>query len=262
MQNTSRRPVCWSIWQVTQLDASQGLEIFVRAVGFDQTFADKLYQAVSFSAAEQRVHVKYQDQVAKLAVEANQGWLASFDRARGFVLAETFPSLMVPAIQMAPRFRSGSAATVRSRCTEIRLTCRPGAADRDPYVQREIMSPLINLEPGGSCRFRTAAIDGAGNRFRKSLRSDWRFARGRIGFLPRVSPGRVRAFWEANLQLVAYDCTSQIVFTLDLGERNPCRPVLLDKHISVPPTRTVRCSLVLFDRTDKPLGVPDRVNLR
>ena len=28
MENASRRPVRWSIWQVTQVDASKGLEIF------------------------------------------------------------------------------------------------------------------------------------------------------------------------------------------------------------------------------------------
>src|SRR5579863_3753249 len=31
MRNTSKRPVRWSIWQVTQVDASKGLDIFIPA---------------------------------------------------------------------------------------------------------------------------------------------------------------------------------------------------------------------------------------
>ena len=78
---------------------------------------------------------------------------------------------------------------------------------------------------------------------------------------PARFTGSFGTFWEADLQLVAYDRASQIVGAFDLGKVNPCRPVILDNNIALPP-RTVRCSLVLFDSDHKQLGVLDRVYIR
>lgn len=264
MQNTSRRPVRWSIWQVTQVDASRGLEIFIPAAGFHQTFGDKPFQGVCFSAAQRRVRVKYEDQVAKLAVEADQGWFASLDRARGFALAETFP--ITPDASYpddAPvAFWISGRGTFTLHGDQVDMSA--GADGCDPHVETEIMSPMTDLGPGESCNFRTA----------------WHLASihapeivsvnncGAIGTPLAVQPGSPArftgsfgSFWEATLELVAYDRASQIVGTFDLGAVSPCRPVPVDKNISLPPL-TVRCSLVLFDSDHKQLGVLDRVNIR
>jgi uncharacterized protein DUF4380 len=263
MENTSRRPVRWSIWQVTQVDASKGLEIFVPAKGFHQTFGDQLYPAVSFSAAEQRVRLQYVDQVAKLAVEADQGWFASLDRARGFVLAETFP--FTPGAS----YPDGASAAfwVSGRGTFIlhgdQVDMSAGAGGSDPHVETEIMSPLTHLKPAEGFQFRTAwhlaAIDA------QEIVSVNHC--GAIGASLAVQPGSPArftgsfgTFWDASLQLVAYDRASRIVGRFDLGEVSPRRPVRLDNDIGLPPY-TVRCSLVLFDSDHKQLGVLDRVNL-
>jgi len=263
MENTSRRRVRWSIWQVTQVDASQGLEIFAPAKGFHQTFGDKPYSAVGFSAAERRVRLKYEDQVAKLAVEADQGWFASLDRARGFVLAETFPT--VPGASYpdgAPvAFWISGHGTFTLHGDQVDMSA--GNAGCDPHVETEIMSPLTDLEPARSCRFRTAwhlaAMDA-----QEIISVNHCGAIGASLAVEAGSPahftGSFGSFWEASLQLVAYDRASQILGTFELGEVNPCRPVLLDNDIDLPP-RTVRCSLVLFDSDRKQLGVLDRVNI-
>ncbi len=263
MSNTSRRPVRWSIWQVTQVDAPQGLEIFIPATGFHQTFGDKPYKSASFNAAEGRVRVKYDDQVAKLAVEANQGWFASLDEARGFVFAETFPvtpGASYPDSAPVAFWISGRGTfTVHGD----RIDMSAGAGGCDHHVETEIMSPLTYLLPGDRCNFRTAwhaaAIDTQGIVSVNHC--------GAIGAPLAVQPGSPArftgsfgSFWEANLELVAYDRASQIVGTFDLGEVNPRRPLRLDQNISVP-SGTARCSLVLFDRERKQLGVLDRVNI-
>ena len=263
MENTSRRPVRWSIWQVTQVDASQGLEIFVPAKGFHQTFGDKPYPAVSFSAADRLVRLKYEDQVAKLAVEADQGWLASLDRSRGFVLAETFrttPGASYPDGASAAIWISGH-GTFTLHGDRIDLSA--GADGCDPHVETEIMSPLTYLEPAQRCQFRTAwhlaAIDA-----REIISVNHCGAIGASLAVEPGSPARFTgsfgSFWEANLRLVAYDRASHIVGTFDLGAVNPCRPVVLDNDIPLPP-RTVRCSLLLFGSDHKQLGVLDRVNI-
>ena len=261
MQNTSRRPARWSIWQVTQVDAPQGLEVFVPATGFHQTFGDKPYDAVRFSAAERRVRVSYKDQVAKLAVEAHQGWFASLDRSRGLVLAETFP--ITPGASYPDGAPVAFWISGHGRFTLHGDQVDMSAGDCDPHVETEIMSPLTDLMPGQSFELRTG----------------WHLAAiaaqeiisvnhcGAIGASLAVQPGTpahftgsFASFWEATLELLAYDRASQIVGTFDLGEISPSRPVLLDKSISLPP-RTVRSSLVVFDRDHKQLGVLDRANI-
>jgi hypothetical protein len=263
MLNTSRRPVRWSIWQVTQVDAPQGLEIFIPAVGFHQTFGDQPYKSVSFNSAQECVHVKYEDQVAKLAVEANRGWFASLDQARGVVLAETFPVMAGGSYpDGAPvAFWISGRGTFTIHGDRIDMSAVPGGCD--PHVETEIMSPLTDLEPGDSLRFRTAwhvaAIDA------QEIVSVNRC--GVVGTPLAVQPGSPArftgsfgCFWEADLEVIAYDRASQIVGTFDLGGVNPRRPVRLDQNISVP-AGTVRCSLVLFDRERKQIGVLDRVNI-
>ncbi len=264
MSNTSRRPVRWSIWQVTQVNASRGLEIFVPGTGFHQVFGDKPYTSASFSAAEGRVRVKYDDQVAKLAVEANQGWFASLDRARGVVLAETFP------VTPGASYPDGApvAFWISGRGTFTihgdRIDMSAGAGGCDPHVETEIMSPLTDLEPGDSFQLRTAwhvaAIDA-----QEIVSVNHCGAIGAPLMVQPGSPARFTgsygSFWDANLELFAYDRASQIVGAFDLGGVNPRRPVRLDQNISVP-SGTVRCSLVLYDCERKQLGVLDRVNIR
>lgn len=262
MSNTSRRPVRWSIWQVTQVDAPQRLEIFIPSTGFHQTFGDKPYTGASFSASEGRVRVKYHDQVAKLAVEANQGWFASLDQARGIVLAETFP------VTAGARYPDGApvAFWISGRGTftihgdQIDMSAGAGY---DPHVETEIMSPLTDLQPGGSFQLDTAwhvaaivaeeivSVNCCG-----AVGTSLAFQPGS----PAHFTGSYGSFWEANLELVAYDRASQVVGTFDLGGVNPRRPVRLDQDISLP-SSTVRCSLVLFDREHKQIGVLDRVNV-
>lgn len=264
MSNTSRRPVRWSIWQVTQVDAAQGLDIFSPATGFHQTFGDKPYKSISFSPAAGCVRLKYDDLVAKLAVEANKGWFASLDKSRGFVLAETFP--VTPGVS----YPDGApvAFWISGRGTFTihgdRIDMSAGAGGCDPHVETEIMSPLTDLEPGNSFQFRTAwhlaAIDA-----QEIASVNHCGAIGAPLTVEAGSPARFTGsfgvFWEGNLKLIAYDRASQIVGTFDLGEVNPGSPVRLDQRVTVP-AGTVRCSLVLFDHEHSQIGVLDRVNIR
>ena len=263
MQNTSHRPVCWSIWQVTQVNAYPGLEIFIPATGFHQTFGDLPYPAVSYCAAQKQVRVKYQDQVAKLAVEASQGWFASLDHARGYALAETFriaPGARYPDGAPSAFWISGR-GTFTLHGDRVDMGALPGGCD--PHVETEIMSPLTQLAPGESFQFRTAWHAAA-------LDSDQIAAVSPAGIIgaplavrpgsPACFTGSFGVFWVAKLRLMAYDRASRIVGTFDLGEVNPCQPVRLDRALDLP-HQTARCSLILFDRNGEQLGVLDRVNL-
>jgi Domain of unknown function (DUF4380) len=264
MQNTSRRPVRWAIWQVTQVDADKGLEILVPATGFHQTFGDKPYPSVSFNPADKRVRLKYANQVAKLAVAADQGWFSSLDQARGLVMAETFP--ITPGASYpddAPvAFWISGTGSFRLHGDRVEMSAVPGGCD--PHIETEIMSPLTNLAPGESSNFRTA-WHLAAIHAHEIISVNYCGAIGDSLAIQPGSPARCTgsfgSFWQASLKLIAYDRASQIVGRFDLGEVSPKRPVLLDKSVPLPP-HTVRCSLMMFDRDHQQLGVLDRVNLR
>lgn len=263
MQNTSRRPVCWSIWQVTQINAERGLEIFIPATGFHQTFGDIPYPAVSYCGSKKHVRVKYQDQVAKLAVEANQGWFASLDRASEFALAESFP------VTQGARYPDDSATAFwisghgmfTLHGDRVDMGTVPGGCD--PHVETEIMSPLTELAPGESFEFRTAWHAAA-------IDSDEVAAVNPAGIIgtplvleagsPARFTGSFGVFWLAKLRMIAYDRASQVVGVFDLGDVSPCRPVRVDRAIELP-EHTSRCSLILFDNNGEQLGVLDRVNV-
>jgi Domain of unknown function (DUF4380) len=263
MRNASPRPVCWSIWQVTQVDAHKGLEIFIPATGFHQTFGDIPYAAVCYCAAQKQVRVKYQDQVAKLAVEANQGWFASLDQARGYALAETFP--VTPGARYpdgAPSaFWISGHGTFTLHGDRVDMGALPGGCD--PHVETEIMSPLTPLAPGESFEFRTAwhaaAIDSQQIAAVTPAGIIGTPLAVESGSPPRFA-GSFGVFWVAKLRLIAYDRVSRILGTFDLGDVNPCQPVRLDRAIDLP-HHTTRCSLILFDRNGEQLGVLDRVSL-
>ena len=263
MQNTSRRPVRWSIWQVSQVDAAQGLEIFVPATGFHQTFGDKPYPAIFFDSDENRVRVRYADQVAKFAVKATQGWFTSLDRAQGFVLAETFP--VMPAANYpdgAPvAFWISGHGTFKLHEDQVDIGAAPGGCD--PHVETEIMGPLTDLAPGESASLRTAWHLATIEAQEIVSVNHCGAVGARLSFEPGSPPrftGSFGVFWKSTLELIAYDRASQIVGTADFGEVSPSHPVLLEKKVPLP-RGTVRCCLVLFDSDHKNLGVLDRVSL-
>jgi hypothetical protein len=261
MHNTSKRPVRWGIWQVTQVDAAKGLEIFIPADGFHQTLGDEPYPGIDFDASGKLLRLRYQNQVAKFSVGANAGWFASLDRTRGVVLVETFPisrSTTYPDGAATAFWISGAGTfTIHGDC----IAMTGGANGCDPHVETEVMGSLTDLEPGENCELRTT----------------WRLAAistaeivsvnhcGAVGQKLSVGAGRVAGsfgvFCSAVLELIAYDRTSQIAGTFALGKVSPLRPVVLDERISLP-SSAVRYSLMLFDEHKNRLGILDHVQVR
>ncbi len=261
MRNTSKRTVRWSIWQVTQVDATKGLDIFVPAAGFHQTLGDKPYPSVAFDEAGKRLHLRYHNQVAKLAVEANQGWFASLDQERGVVLVETFPvtpGAPYPDGAPAAFWVSGAGTfTIHGDCVDM----TGGINGCDPHVEAEVMGPITRLEPGESSELRTSWRIAAISAEEIVSANDC----GAVGRKLAIENGRVTGsfgvFSASGLELIAYDRASQVVETFALGKVTPLRAVVLDEKISLP-SHVVRCSLMLFDEDKHRLGILDHVQIR
>jgi hypothetical protein len=263
MRNTSQRRVRWSIWQVTQVDAALGLDIFTSARGFHQTLGNEPYLGMSCDPATSRTHLRYQDQVAKFAVEADQGWLASLVTARGIVLGETFPTspdAEYPDGAPVAFWTSGKGTfTIHGDTIDMTL----GGNGFDPHVETEVMGPLVSLAPGESSdlhtSWRMAAIDA---KEIVSINDCAAIGRPlRLTGKNSTLTGSFGVFHDARLQLGVFDRCSKLVATFPLGEASPLRPVTLNESISLPDD-AVRCSLILLDQNNQQLGTIDHVQIR
>ncbi|MBS1850548.1 MAG: DUF4380 domain-containing protein [Acidobacteria bacterium] len=263
MENTSRRRVRWAIWQVTQVDAADGLDIFIPATGFRKTFGNEPYLGMAHDEKSGWVHLKYHNRVAKFAVGANQGWMAALNHCRKVVLAETFPltpGAAYPDGAPTALWVSGEGTFSLHGDTVDMSGIASGC---DPHVETEIMGPLIELDPGEITE----------------LATEWRLAAIESQTILSVNPcgaiarplsitkgpqqrltGIFGVFYEGQIQLVMFDRRSKVVSILPLGDVSPLRPLILNEPIARP-MDAVRCSLWLLDQKNQRLGTIDHVQL-
>jgi len=156
MRNTSSRPVRWAIWQVTQQAAHRDLSVFVPSYTYRQTYGDRVYEAISFDPQEALCRLRYVDQVAKFAMMPKQGWLSTLDTRRAVALAETFQLFSTsPYPDDAPvEFWVNGQGSFTIHGERIDVEQDPNGCD--PYIETEVLSPLIQLQPREEYAFQTS----------------------------------------------------------------------------------------------------------
>jgi len=87
MNNTSRRPGRWSIWQVTQQSADNHLSMYGT---YRQMLGDQIHTGLSLNPQKTIRRIPFHDQVAKFAVMPEGGWQASLNTQNHSALSETF----------------------------------------------------------------------------------------------------------------------------------------------------------------------------
>lgn len=156
MRNTSARPVRWAMWQVTQQTATRDISIFVPTLACRQIYGDRAYGGVSFDSSKRLCHLRYANRVAKFAMMPEQGWLATLDSRRGVALVETFslfPNSAYPDGAPVELWVNGQGSyTVHN--DKVEMGKDPNGCD--PFIETEVVSPLVELEPGEEYGFRTA----------------------------------------------------------------------------------------------------------
>lgn len=267
MKNTSRRPVRWSIWQVTQHDAHPELAIFLPATAYHKMFGDQEYPGLTVDLRRKLLRLQFADVVAKFGVTPEMGWLATLDARAKTVFAETFslfPGAPYPDNSAAEFWING-----HGTCT-IHGDVYDSADDPvgiDPFVETEILSPMAQLEPEQEYSFGI----------------HWHLARIRASEIVRVSPcaavaaglsvrreggklsitGSFGIFHAANLELVALLRNAKIQAVDQLGMTSPLEPCIVKATIADAPN-LARVSLRLRDSAGRLLGtideaaVPDR----
>jgi hypothetical protein len=153
MRNTSNRPVRWAIWQVTQQAAHRDLTVLVPSHACRQMYGDQKYEAISFDPTDGLCRVRYVNQIAKFAMKPEEGWLATLDSRRAIGLVETFP--LFPALPYPDDAPVEAWVNGRGSFTihDDRIEMEQDPNGCDPYIETELLSPLIALRPGEAYSF-------------------------------------------------------------------------------------------------------------
>lgn len=154
IRNTSLRPVRWSIWQVTQQAARQGLSITVPSKGHRQIYGDELYRNCEVLPDRDLWRLSYINQVAKFVINPESGWLATLHGGLHAALVEIFPvfhDVTYPDGGPVEIWVNGK-GTFTAHEDKVNMEDDPNGCD--PYIETEILSPLVLLEPGQQYTFR------------------------------------------------------------------------------------------------------------
>jgi hypothetical protein len=264
MKNTSRRPVRWSIWQVTQQPAHPDLAIFLPATAFHKMFGDQEYPGITIDSQRKLMRLQYADVVAKFGMKPEAGWLATLDPRRRTVLAETFqlfPGAPYPDDAAAEFWING-----RGTCTihGDRYDSNDDPVGCDPFVETEILSPLVELRPGQEYSFvigwhcaRVQAEEIVGVNYCAALAT--RLKVSRQGEVLQVT-GACGIFHRGRLDLVALLRNGKVRTVHPLGTVSPLEPCVV--NATVPDVRDLsRFSLRLTAPDGALLGTVDQANI-
>lgn len=154
VRNTSLRPVRWSIWQVTQQAARGGLSVTVPLKSYRQIYGDEIYRNSEVLPGGKLWRLSYVNQVAKFVINPESGWLATSNGDLRTALVETFPivhDVTYPDGGPLEIWVNGK-GTFTVHGDKVYMEDDPNGCD--PYIETEILSPLVELEPGQEHAFR------------------------------------------------------------------------------------------------------------
>jgi hypothetical protein len=234
MRNVSPRVVRWSIWQVTQQTADEHFSMFVPFERYWQSYGEQPYEAITPDASRRLLRMRYYDRVAKFAVEPHQGWLATHDGKSQAVLAQIFALHRgLPYPDAAAEFWINAHGTFVINGETIDSSNEPHGCD--PYVETEILSPQVQLQPGGEystvMRWHCAILDAdeiVAVDECAATGSPLGVSRSAAGLVVRGSFG---VFHAGSLELLGITVDGLVKSRLALGEVNPLKPCVVDQTV-------------------------------
>jgi hypothetical protein len=153
MKNSSLRRVRWAIWQVTQQAADPSIVVYAPARRYRQMFGDQPFEHIEADSQQPLWKLVYQDQVAKFAIEPEEGWLLALHPRNRVALLEEFPLFPGEA------YPDGAPAEVwvNGRGTYTipgaRIDTEKDSNGCDAFIETEVLSPLVTLDPGQEYSF-------------------------------------------------------------------------------------------------------------
>lgn len=171
MRNTSLRRARWAIWQVTQHAVESGLAVYAPARRARQIYGDENFECAGHERENGVWKLEYANRVAKFAVEVERGWLASLRPSEQIALIEEFgifPGKPYPNGAPAEVWVNGEGTytittgrgNLNSPNTPKHPHSQPNRIDMaadangcDPFIETEVLSPLVDLDPGQEYSF-------------------------------------------------------------------------------------------------------------
>lgn len=264
MRNSSSRAVRWAIWQVTQHAADRPLRILAPAHRYRQMFGDTTYDHVEVNSAGGLWKLEYANQVAKFAVEVEQGWLVALkpeDKTAMVEGFELFPGSIYPDGAPVEIWVDG-AGTFTVHGDQVSMEEDSGGCD--PHIETEILSPLVKLDPGQEFNFSvtwycTAIPSPTVRRVNScALISEPLTVKAASQRLQVASAFGI--FHAGSVELVSLHRNGKLMDTVPLGKFTPLEPCHVDKTISCQ-NGLGRLSLRLRDSAGRLMGTIDEVCL-
>jgi hypothetical protein len=267
MKNTSGHPIEWSMQSVSQYDTADAKEPAHHSKnfwGFTATNASSSYlnqYHVKFgpaenSAAQVRANglfaVHYMPLAAELWVDSKEGWLAVVDGDTGYAMVERFrydDSKPYPGKASVIFWTNG-----------VQLHQHPdgtttfGAAEEGPpaiYMEAEVNSPMVRLDPGQSYHFDTDWFPTRGNASFQGV-SDagvilTPFHAAQTEARKEIAlSGAFGVFFSGKLVAHLYDARGVAIGTRELERVDPKNPVRLQTVVN-DKGQAARISLHLVD---------------
>ncbi|HTV55570.1 MAG TPA: DUF4380 domain-containing protein [Terriglobia bacterium] len=238
MRNTSSRRVRWAVWQVTQQAIGSALIVYAPARRDRQILGDQPFEGAGIDSETGFWKLAYRDQVAKFAVEAEQGWLAAVRPGEGRALVEEFQLFSgKPYPDGAPvEFWVNGSGTFTIPGGRVEMDRDPNGCD--PFIETEILSPLVELNPGQDYAFsitwQATTLPSPGLACVNSLavvsealniRAEGQKLNVRCGF---------GVFQHGSVELVIIDGDGNPENTIPLAEVTPLEPCCVDQRIPRP----------------------------
>jgi len=273
MQNVSKRPVRWSIWEVTQLTTASAEDpkeyekdfwtycpVNPRSMfpaGFNYMFGLVNHPAFSLDETGRFFRVNYRYQVGKVGLDSSGGWLAAVNRAQRYAFFETFkyvPGAPYPDNASVEFWLHGPGDFINNQ-EVVSMSADP---EETPYLmETEILSPLVTLAPGEEYHFnlswyvgRTGGpiVDvtpvGAVHEPLQVTGQD----------TERILTGRFALFYEGEVTAASYSAAGAPLATVVLGDANPLEEFVLNQKVGLP-ADAYRVSLRVRDKEGENRGV-------
>ncbi|MGA2498654.1 MAG: DUF4380 domain-containing protein [Tepidisphaeraceae bacterium] len=168
MTNIDSKPRRWSIWQVTQLNATNRSgagfnpemrcyspanpgSIFPR--GYLEMFGLINNPSFKLDRGAGLVTGHYQRLVGKIGIDNSAGWIATVDGTAGYVFVERFdyqPGKKYPDDTSAQFWMNGAGQIV---CGSKIVDCKDDPVETPHLIENEVLGPLTELKPAESCSF-------------------------------------------------------------------------------------------------------------
>ena len=268
IENIIGTPVTWGIWDVTQMDCSARAPadgdynshalVYFRANpksrfdrGFNVLFGPEDNPQWQPNAYPGIFAAQYRRLQAKMAADSAAGWIAWVDSARGKVYAKAF--------RVYPRANYPDGGATVEVYTDQAL----------PYLEVEVLAPLVELKPGESYQFDedwyAATCSGPIVDVCEAGAISQPLAVRGIGEGGRIITGQFGVFHRGSAKLVFYNAVGQRQpTTIDLGPVSPNSSLTVSETVTGHPdiANSTRVELYLVSPANKRIAMLASAELR